>query len=226
MSKTLNTNDVSFGVQELLTKLQQDGVGKGRSEADKIVAEAESKAEAILKDAEKQAESIINEAKKESHFIQNSGKDSLEIATRNAILELKSYLMDKFSQQIRETISLEMKDENLLQQIILEVAGRSNISQEKHIEVVLPPSVVGIDDLRKHPEKLKHGTLLSFVVEQAQNMLKDGVTFSVGNLEQTGITFCLKDKDIEVVLDDGAVSHMLLEHLQPRFRTLLEGIIH
>ena len=35
----------------------------------------------------------------------------------------------------------------------------------------------------------------------------------------------LKDKDIEVALSDETVTQMMLNHLQPRFRALLEGIV-
>ena len=57
-------------------------------------------------------------------------------------------------------------------------------------------------------------------------MLGEGVSFVVGEEKQTGVTFRLRDKNIEVELDEAAVSTMLLKHLQPRFRALLEGIIN
>lgn len=224
MSNT--ASNVSVGVQELLEKLRKQGVNSGRVEGDKILAEARAQAEVILVDANKDADAIVAKAKKDAEFTENAGKDSLEMAARNTILELKSYLLEKFSDQIRETVAAELKDEGLLQKMIVEVAGRVGISTEKDIEIILPQNVVGVEDLREHPEKLKNGTLLYFVVEQARDVLKEGVTFSIGNQSQTGVTFRLKDKDIQVDLDENAVSDMLLKHLQPRFRALLEGIIH
>ena len=218
-------SNVSVGVQELLEKLRKQGVNSGRVEGDKILAEARAQAETIIADAKKEASVIVEQANKEAKFTENAGKDSLEMAARNTILDLKSYLLEKFSDQIRETVSVELKDESLLQKMIVEVAGRTGISSES-VNVILPQSIVGVEDLRENPEKLKTGTLLYFVVEQARDVLKEGVTFSVGNQSQTGVTFRLKDKDIQVDLDENAVSEMLLKHLQPRFRALLEGIIH
>jgi len=224
MSNT--ASNVSVGVQELLEKLRKQGVNSGRVEGDKILAEARAQVEAIIAKANKEADAIVVKAKKDADFIENAGKDSLEMAARNTVLELKSYLLEKFSSKVRDTISAELANENLLQKMIVEVAGRAGISTESDLEVVLPQSVVGVQDLRDHPDKLQNGTLLYFVAEQARDVLKEGVTFSVGDKSQTGVTFRLKDKDIQVDLDENAVSDMLLRHLQPRFRALLEGIIH
>ncbi len=224
MSNT--ANDVSIGVEELIERLRTKGVNSGRIEGDKILAEARAQAQVILTEANKEAGEIIAKAKKEAVFTESAGKDSLEMAARNTILDLKSYLLEKFSNQIRGTIAAELKDQGLLQKMIIEVAGRSGISNEDNLEVILPSTVVGVEDLREHPEKLQNGTLLYFVVETAREVLKEGVTFRVDNNSQSGIRFRLKDKDIQVDLDEDAISEILLRHLQPRFRALLEGIIH
>ena len=219
-------SSVSVGVQELLEKLRKQGVNSGRAEGEKLLSEARAKAEAIVADAQKEAENIVAKARKEADFTENSGRESLEMAARDTVLNLKSYLLENFSQKLRETVALELKNEGLLQKMIVEVAGRAGVSSEGSVDIILPANVIGVEDLREHPEKLKTGTLMSFVVQQAREVLKDGVTFSVGSDVQSGITFCLKDKDIQVNMDENAVSDMLLRHLQPRFRALLEGIIH
>ena len=219
-------SSVSVGVQELLEKLRKQGVNSGRTEGEKLLSEARAKAETIVADAQKEAEGIVATARKEADFTENSGRESLEMAARDTVLNLKSYLLENFSQKLRETVALELKNEGLLQKMIVEVAGRSGVSSEGSVDIILPENVVGVEDLQEHPEKLKTGTLMSFVVQQAREVLKDGVTFSVSGDIQSGITFCLKDKDIQVNMDENAVSDMLLRHLQPRFRALLEGIIH
>jgi V/A-type H+-transporting ATPase subunit E len=71
----------------------------------------------------------------------------------------------------------------------------------------------------------KEGSLAYFVVRQSKEMLSNGITFKVGDEKQTSMTFRLREKNIEIDLDNTSVSAMLLKHLQPRFRALLEGII-
>ena len=214
---------VSVGVQELIEKLRTQGVNSGRDQADKIINDAEAKAAALIADAQKRAGVIVSKAREEADFITKAGKEALQLAERNAILELKDFLLGKFSDQLRAVVSDSMSEEDLLEQMILEVAAGNSLRGEKNLEVVLPKKVIGVDELRESPELMKKGGLLGFAQKRASNMLGEGVTFSVGS--QTGIGFRLKDKDIEVELSEDAVATVLLKHLQPRFRALLEGIV-
>ncbi len=216
---------VSVGVQELIETLRNQGVNSGREAADKIVADAENRAAELIDDAENRAATIVSKAREEAEFITRAGTEALQLAERNAILELKDFLLGKFSKQIQAVVSTSMNQEELLKQMILEVASENKLSGENNLEVILPRKVIGVDELREKPELLKAGGLMEFAMKQTSNMLQDGVTFSVGSSTQTGIGFRLKDKDIEVELSEDAVSEVLLKHLQPRFRALLEGII-
>ena len=213
----------SVGVQELIEKLRKQGVQNGRTEADKIISDAEAKAAGLIKEAQTKADAIVGKAREEADFITKAGKEALQLAERNAILELKDYLLEQFSQQVTAVVNSSMEKEELLQKMILEVAGENNLRGEDNVEVILPRKVIGVDELRSHPELVKKGPLLEFVTRQAADMLGEGVTFSID--DKTGIGFRLKDKDIEVELDDEAVAAVLLRHLQPRFRALLEGIV-
>lgn len=213
----------SVGVQELIEKLRKQGVQNGRTEADKIISDAQAQAAGLIKEAQTRADAIVGKAREEADFITKAGKEALQLAERNAILELKDYLLEQFSQQVTAVVSSSMEKEELLQKMILEVAGENNLRGENNVEVVLPRKVIGVDELRANPELVKQGPLLEFVTRQAADMLGEGVTFDIA--ETSGIGFRLKDKDIEVELDDEAVAAVLLRHLQPRFRALLEGIV-
>ena len=225
MSSADKQTTISVGVQELIEKLRNQGVDTGRQEGSKIVANAEAQAAATIADAEKRAAAIVSKAREEADFITKAGKEALQLAERNVVLELKDYLLDQFSDQIRAVVSQSMENDKLLEAMILEVAGQNNLRGEKNIEVILPRKVIGVDELRDSPELLKAGGLLEFVMKRATSMLTKGVTFQVGNAQQSGISFRLKDKDIQVDLTDEAVAAVLLKYLQPRFRALLEGII-
>ncbi|WBA80529.1 hypothetical protein [Endozoicomonas sp. GU-1] len=81
---------VSVGVQELIEKLRNQGVDSGRQEAGKIISDAEAKAAELIADAEKRASAIVGKAREEADFITRAGKEALQLAERNAILELKT----------------------------------------------------------------------------------------------------------------------------------------
>ncbi|MCL6271041.1 hypothetical protein M3P05_14005 [Sansalvadorimonas sp. 2012CJ34-2] len=223
---TVSNDQISVGVQELIEKLRTQGVSSGRTEGERLLENARQEAAEIVAQARKEAAAITAKAKKDAEFTIKSGEESLQLAGRNAVLDMKSYLLEKFSERIQEAVSKEMSDQGILKQMILEVAGRNSLKGESNVEVVLPAKIVGVEDLRNNPEDQKEGTLAYFAARNGQEMLMDGVTFSVSEEQKSGITFRLNDKNIEVELDDNAVSTMLLSHLQPRFRVLLEGVIN
>ncbi|KEQ17392.1 hypothetical protein [Endozoicomonas numazuensis] len=216
---------VSVGVQELIEKLRNQGVQDGRNQAAQIVSEAEATASELMREAQAKADAIVSKAREEADFIAKAGQEALQLAERNAVLELKDYLLEKFSGQISALVSGSLEKEEVLKQMILEVAGENHLHGEKNLEVVLPRKVIGVDELRKNPDLVKQGPLLDFVTGQAAEMLQEGVSFSVGQPDQSGIKFRLHDKEIEVELNDETVTAVLLRHLQPRFRALLEGIV-
>ncbi|MGL6259250.1 hypothetical protein [Vibrio sp. WXL210] len=216
---------VSAGIKQLVETLRQEGVEAGQLAADNILADARKESAAIVREAEEKAELILAGAKREADFVTSAGKQAFEMANRNAILELKSFLQDEFAQQIQATVGTQLTDQALLKQMILEIAGRNDISRDEALDIILPTKVVGLSDLQNNPEELKEGTLMHFAVAQAAEMLRDGVTFNVNDDNDSAIVFRLKDKDIEVALSDETVTKMMLNHLQPRFRALLEGIV-
>jgi V/A-type H+-transporting ATPase subunit E len=216
---------VSVGVQELIEKLRDQGVQTGRDHANTLVNDAEKKAAQIIQEARTEAEAILGKAHEEAGFITKAGKEALVLAERNAILELKDYLLETFSGQVGALVTSSLEQEELLQKMILAVAGDHQLPEEESIEVVLPKKVIGVDELRHSPELVMQGPLLEFVKGQAAGMLREGVTFVVSQADQSGVTFRLQEKDIEVELSDETIQVLLLKHLQPRFRALLEGII-
>ena len=220
-----HNEQISVGVQQLIEKLRTQGVSSGREEAERMVSQAREEATRILAEARKEADAISSKARKEADFTIKAGEESLQLAGRNAILELKGYLMEEFSRKVNEAIAAEMKDDDILKQMILEVAGRSCLQGESNIEVILPSKIVGVDDLRHNPVELKEGSLAAFAAGKGKELLMEGTTFQVSEEQQSGITFRLNDKNVEVELDNSAVCDLLLKHLQPRFRALLEGII-
>ena len=59
----------------------------------------------------------------------------------------------------------------------------------------------------------------------ASDMLRQGVTLSSSPNVKAGIKVRLTDKGIDLDLSDNAIADLLMQHLQPRFRALLEGIV-
>ena len=214
----------SSGVQSLIDRLHDDGVNLGKTEGENIVAEAERRSEWIIQQANEEAKRIIEDATKDASFIKDSGSRALEMAYRDILISLKNNLLDQFSSRIRSVVSTTLNDENLLISMILEIA-KNDRDSDTPVKLLLPKAFIGLEDLRKNPDQLKNSPLLSFIAEQTSIMLENGIEIGVGDHREAGIVVRQNAGEIELELTEQALSRLLLKHLQPRFRALIEGIV-
>ena len=101
----------------------------------------------------------------------------------------------------------------------------ANLEHADNVEVVLPFEVVGIDELRNNPAALGNSEVTEFVFGLTGDVLREGVRFSATDDIHSGIRIQLVNHHIELDLSDEAVAALLLQHLQPRFRAILEGVV-
>ena len=228
MNTQNQAQDGAAGVKALIDRLRNEGVSAGRSEADRIVAEAQARANDLVAKAEAKAKHMVDEAQKETEALKSAANDALEVAARDTMLNLRAQIASRLDDEVTRLLSEATADPEMLQQMIIEVAGRArrgaNVDAEKKVEVILPETVVGVEELRQKPEELKEGTLTHFVLAAAGNVLRKGVEFSSAP-GFGGIKLRLVESNVEIDLTDQAIAGALLEHLQPRFRAVMEGIV-
>lgn len=221
----MNKPKESSGVEELIQRLREQGVAEGQSRADELFAQARRRAEQRLDEARREADEILQQARLESQQLQKAGEDAVRLAVRDAILRLKSELVERFADRVRHLVTRELKDENILRQLILEVGGRAAPPADQPARILLPRDVVGLEQLRRSPEEVKEGTLSHFVVSLTKDVLREGIEIGDREDPSAGIRIRLQGDDLEIDLTDAAVAELLLRHLLPRFRAMMEGII-
>lgn len=201
----------SAGVEDLIDRLKTDGVVKGQSEAEAIVADAKRQAMSILDAARNEAESIVKAAKSEADRVRQTSNQALQLASRDAILKLRESFTLQFENRIRKLVGEELKDTETLGKMILEVAGKMRPSDaETRSEILLP-----LDAPENDP-------LVSYVTGVTRAMLREGVAFGVGDDVNAGIKVKLADKDVEIDMTDEALSAFLARFLVPRFRHIMD----
>ena len=218
---------VAFGVEGLIERLRYEGVASGRREAERIVEEAQRRANDIIDKAELDADKIRQDAQRAVEHLKVSAKEALEVAARDTLITLKTQLTNRFAQEVKRLVSEQMHSEELLRWLILEVTGQAaeRIGEEDQLEILLPQDVRGLESLRRDPEELAGGELTRFVQALSEECFRKGVTFGEMQGKSGGMKIRLEDKAMTIDLTDEAVADLLLEHLQPRFRALLEGIV-
>ena len=223
----LQKNRASSGIEALIDQLKDQGVQKGRDEAAQILKDAQAEAKLLLKQAQDEAEQLKTKAKREAAQRQQAGEDALKMAARDLLLDVKESLARSFTDQVERLIKQQMDSQEFMQRMILELVGRvrdqSEINAADQVEVLLPAQFIGLDELRRNASEYKEGRLSQFVQSLSADLLREGVSFNSHQGE--GIRVRLLDKEVEVDLTDKAIAQLLLLHLQPRFRALLEGVI-
>lgn len=217
----------SHGVDALIEKLRQDGVTAGQEEAARIRAEAAADAARLLAQAREEADAYLAKAKQSSDRYVRAGKEALHTAMRDAVLNMKSGLMVQFEANVRRLVTNALSDPETLKQMILELAGRAGqaAGTGEGTDVILPAEIIGPDAIAQNPEEIQSGVLTQFVLGLNHEMLEEGVTLHASDEFQSGIRARVAGKDVELDLSDDAIASLLMQHLQPRFRAVMEGVI-
>ncbi|GGB99629.1 hypothetical protein GCM10011352_27280 [Marinobacterium zhoushanense] len=214
------------GVEALIERLRLQGVEKGQQEAEKLIEEAQRRADWLVEQAEQEAKQVRDQARIEAERLRKGGEDALRIAARDVQLQLREALARVFADRVRILVSEQLDDAQFMQALLRELVCRvrDRVDLEgKRLEVLLPEQFVGIDELRRNPHAYREGKLSNFVQQLLAEQLREGLSFDIG--EHKGLVLRFEGEDAELDLSDKALAELLLKHLQPRFRALLEGVI-
>ena len=215
------------GVQELIQQLKDKGVGAGKKEAEAIVEEAHRRAGQIVAQAKAEADQHMKQSRADMEAERKAAEAALQSAYRDTVLRLVSALTSHFEDQVRRLVSRELQEEEVIRKLILEVAGQATPRDlgAQRAEILLPTELVGVEALRAKPEEVREGTLTHFVMEMSGEMLREGIELKPMGENTPGIRIRLVGQDVEIDLTEHAVADLLLKHLLPRYRAVLEGVI-
>ncbi len=129
-------------LQELTEKLYNEGLSKGRTEAEAMRAEAKKEAERIVDEAKEKAQAMIEQAKKEAQQLVTNAENEVRMAAG----QLKSALR----QQIEGMVQMEVvtpkvaeawRDASFIRELALQAVARMDPAQG--LAVVLPEAQGG-----------------------------------------------------------------------------------
>jgi V/A-type H+-transporting ATPase subunit E len=217
------------GVETLIQRLRQEGVAKGEAEAQALMETARQRADAMLREARAEAERIRSAARQEAERFDASGREALAIAFRDSVIRLRDELTRGFQEEVGRLVGRELEQAEVIRQLLLQLGAlcreQARLDEEPAYTVQLPAHLAGLEELRARPEELEHGGLTRLVSSIAGNLLREGVEIHPSPHGGPGIRLLLKGGAMQVELTDRACAALLLEHLQPRFRALLEGVV-
>lgn len=222
-------NPVSQGVHELIERLKQEGVLAGQEQAEKIVEDAERRAQWIIQQAQTEANEMLVRARSESTRLVQGGREALKVAARDLKINLQQTFVRSFGAELERLVTQEVCDEGFLRQLLLQLFAQIRedfaLDKQKELTVSLSKSAPSMDNLHYNPDSEEEAQLRRFIKSIAAENLREGIFFTPSQENGYGIRVKLFENDIEIDLSDEAITSLLMEHLQPRFRALLEGLL-
>ena len=189
-------------IQELTEKIFNEGVEKGRVEAERIVSDAKAEAAAIIKRAEAEAEEIAAKARKAAAELDANTRSELKLYGAQAIGALKS----EVATIVTDTIVKENLDgaskEGLLKEVILKSAEKWNSEEQLVISTA-------------EAEELK-----AFFAAKAKALLDKGVEIKEVNGVK-GFTVSPADGSYKVSFGAAEFESFLKSFLRPQIVELL-----
>jgi V/A-type H+-transporting ATPase subunit E len=219
------TSKTSSGVQELISRLRDEGVQAGSKEAERLLAQARRDAAEILQQARNEAARLRDSTHVEIEKERESATHALKLASRDTVLELRATVSRHFEQHVKRLVSQVSVDEELVKSMILVLAGHAatDFVRDRDAEILVAHLMFGAgeDDeaASAHAEERAHKLVLGIT----GNMLREGVELIPDTDISGGARIRVKGEEVEIDLSDEAVTELLMKHLLPRFQLILSG---
>jgi V/A-type H+-transporting ATPase subunit E len=208
------------GVEKLISRLRDDGVKAGQEKYAQLVRDAEAKAARIVAEARREAEEIRAKAKEEIHAQELSAQGALHLAGRDAVLKLRNEVRSQFEQYLRRLVIQSTQDSEFIRSLILILAGEAveKHIRDKDIHIYLSKAIL---DRERTPEMRERSN--QFVKGLSSELLRQGITLIPTEKVQGGAKVRLVNEQLEIDLSDQAITELLVSHIAPRFREIMNG---
>lgn len=108
-------------LQDLLTRVYEEGVNKAKAEAEEILEQANSESEKIIAKARDEAEKTLAEAKKKAEELLKNNESDLKMAAQQTMSAVKQKLTDVFLDKAFDAnLQKDVSNPEFLKQVILE----------------------------------------------------------------------------------------------------------
>ena len=198
-------------LQELTDKLYNEGLAKGKQDAENLVASAREEADKIVAEAKRQAAKILADAARQAEDLKARTEGDIKMASTKAVAALRQQIEQMVSARaIGAGVDATMADRAFVAELISTVAGAFNASGEAApLEVILPQAM--------------KSQLEAFLAGNIDKALAEGMTFSFSDAFTGGFRISPKDGGYYLDFTDESFKALLGEYLRPSTRKILFG---
>lgn len=213
-------SETSGGVQELITRIRDDGVKAASEEADRVLADAKRRAEKIVSVAKAEAEALRKKTREDVAAEKAAAEGALKLAARDTRLQLEQAVLGSFEGWVRRLVTNFVADPENTRALILVLAGRAVEEFVKDGDRRILANEILLADPDENPELMDRAR--GAVLGISGDMLRDGVELVPSSEVDAGAKVQLVGERLELDLTPETISRLLLRHMLPRFRGILE----
>ncbi len=194
-------------LQQLTEKLYQEGLSKGRQEADELLASAQAEAAATIEKARKEAADIVAQAQRKADDVKKNMQTEMTLSSRAAIDTLKQQIANLvIFKAVSPCVSSSTSDAGFIGELLVAVAKNWNGST-CDLKAILPAD--------------KQGELDAFLKNSLSDMLSAGLEVTFDGAVKTGFKIGPRDGSYYISFTDADFDAFLKEYLRPKVSELL-----
>ena len=199
-------------LQQLTQKLYDEGLEKGRAEAERLVAEAKTNAAKIVKEAEAQAAKILAEANTKAQDVEKNAMTEISLAGKQALSKIKAEISSMIiAKSTAPAVKAATLDPEFVKQMLLTVAKNWSgaDSSKNQLKALLPEA----------EQKAFEATFEA----AAKELLAAGVEVGYSKEVRTGFKVGAKDGGYYISFSDQDFDALLKEYLRDKVYKMLSN---
>ena len=195
-------------LQQLTDKLYQEGLEKGRAEAESLVAEAEARAAKIVAEAEARAAKIVADAERKAEDVEKNAMTEIALAGKQAVAKIKSEIETLIVAKVTaEGIKSANLDPAFIKDMLLAVAANWNNGAKADLKALLPEA--------------KKAELGAAFDSAAKALLAEGIEVGFSNDVKSGFKVGEKNGGYYISFSDESFEALLGGYLREKAAELL-----
>ena len=196
-------------LQELTQKLYNEGLEKGRAEAERLVAEAKEQAAKIVADAKAEAEAIAKAAEMRADDIAKNAMTEITLAGRQAVSKIKTELAEAvIMKSAGAAVKAATMDAEFIKKMLLAVAQNWN------------SSTVDVSLVALLPEE-RRTELDAAIAKSAAECAKAGLEVGYSKEVKSGFKLGEKKGGYYISFTDESFDALLKEYLREKVSNML-----
>jgi V/A-type H+-transporting ATPase subunit E len=204
-------NAMAEDLQNLLDRIQKEGVEQAEAQAEKILAQAREKAAAILREAEKQATETRVGAEKDAEVFVERGTKTLEQAARDFLISVGRSLEKVFDGVAKETVGAALTPDTM-EQMLIRMAEMyvERGARESHIDILL-----------NAPDRK---AMVGILMQRDRELLERGLELHTDDSITRGFKVSFRDNHLYHDFTVQAIADSVSQLLKPPLREIVQRV--